>query len=274
MSKKIDTDTDTDNYDEEKEIIESHKTGIEDLLFKLPKVPAPLMGSPKEVQKDLDKMAIHIRRNPDNKRLNELYFDTIHLYMHGFLVNVALKQFPFIKGYQTIDIYQEALIALRFKAIPGFRRGKGMSFLNFSKMCIRRHLITILNQSKTRLKDQSMNQAISLDSSPSYFDNDDGNMFSNIIPDTIASADRLTEEQEAYDVTLKNLCIHLSEFEKKVLFEYLTSSSYTEIAEDLSPNKKSKKPTKSVDNALVRIRHKAQKLKENGKIEEIPLFIL
>jgi RNA polymerase sporulation-specific sigma factor len=236
-------------------------------------VKEPLIGTPKQVQKKLDKMAIYIRRNPDDHYKNQILFETIHLYMHGFLINIALKQFPYIKGLQTVDIYQESLIALRFKAIPGFRMRKGMSFLNFAKMCIRRHLITILNSSKTRLKDQSMNQAVSLDSA-TYQDSDDGATLANTIPDGSDPVDKQTEMNEAYAVTLENLCKTLSIFEQQVLHEYLTSSSYNEIADDLSGNNKKANPTKSVDNALVRIRNKAQKLMEISKIEDIPLFQL
>lgn len=254
----------------------SRGSGVEEILFKLPQVVEPLIGTPKQVQKKLDKIAISIRRNPDDHIENQILFDKIHLYMHGFLINVALKQFPYIKGLQTVDIYQEALIALRFKSIPGFRRGRGMSFLNFAKMCIRRHLITILNTSKTRLKDQSINQAISLDSCPnsSNGDDDPNNTFANIIPDKSDPVDKQTETQEAYKVTLKNLCKTLSEFEQEVLHEYLTSSSYNEIAKDLTKRSRTQHRTKSVDNALVRIRHKAQRLKDGGKVEDIPLFIV
>ena len=245
---------------------------IEEILFKLPLVSDPLVGTPKEVQSKLDKMAIKIRDGKDEKKNQEL-FDKIHLYMHGFLINVALKQFPYIKGLQTVDIYQESLIALRFKAIPGFKMGKGMSFLNFAKMCIRRHLITILNTSKTRLKDQSMNQAISLDSAISNDSDGENNTLANIIPDESNTVDKMAEINEAYLITLENLCSHLSNFEREVLNEYLLSSSYEEIAEDISKKNKKKHITKSVDNALVRIRNKAVKLRKQGKIEEIPLFI-
>ena len=135
---------------------------LEQIMFKLPCVLDPLIGTPKQVQKDLDGLVLKMQKSPNDNAI----FDKIHLYMHGYLINVTLKKFPFIRGLQTVDIYQETLIALRFKAIPNFRNDKGMSFLNFAKMCIRRHLITLLNASKNRKKDQSINQAISLDSSP------------------------------------------------------------------------------------------------------------
>jgi RNA polymerase sporulation-specific sigma factor len=258
---------------EDEDEITEKPSDVEEILFRLPQVKEPLIGTPKQVQKKLDKMAIYIRRNPDDHYKNQLLFETIHLYMHGFLINIALKQFPYIKGLQTVDIYQESLIALRFKAIPGFRMRKGMSFLNFAKMCIRRHLITILNSSKTRLKDQSMNRAVSLDSATNQ-NSDDGATFANTIPDGSDPVDKQTEMNEAYSVTLSNLCKTLSIFEQQVLHEYLTSSSYNEIADDLSRKNKKANPTKSVDNALVRIRNKAQKLMESSKVEDIPLFQL
>ncbi len=266
---------DESNFDDT-DVVEDKSAAVEDILFRLPLVDEPLIGTPKQVQQRLDRMAIYMRNHPEKNLENQILFEKIHLYMHGFLINIALKQFPYIKGFQTVDIYQEALIALRFKAIPGFKKGKGMSFLNFAKMCIRRHLITILNTSKTRLKDQSMNQAFSMDSCMVGNDGDeDGhNSFSNILPDNSNSADKKTEIKEAYDVTLDNLCKMLSGFEKQVLDEYLTSSSYTEIAHDLGKHNPKKCKTKSIDNALVRIRTKAQKLRETGKLEDIPLFIL
>ena len=175
---------------------------------------------------------------------------------------------------QTVDIYQEALIALRFKAIPGFKRNKGMSFLNFAKMCIRRHLITLLHASRNRKKDYSINQAISIDSSPaSNNDSDDKGTFSNIIPDSAPIADEQYETSEAYEVTLDKLSQSLSEFEKTVLEEYLKNESYTDIAKNVSKKLQKGYNEKSIDNALFRIRNKATEFKKRGKDDDLPLFI-
>jgi RNA polymerase sporulation-specific sigma factor len=260
-----------DLKEDEDEEIPIKSFAVEDILFKLPIVSDPLDGTPKDVQGKLNKMAIYIRRNPHDHLKNDHLFDKIHLYMHGFLINMALKQFPYIKGLQTVDIYQEALIALRFKAIPGFRQGRGMSFLNFAKMCIRRHLITILNISKNRLKDKSINQAISLDQAmPDQ--NDSSSTYSNIIPDQKCMVDEKMANDEAYDMTLKMLYKTLSEFEQLVLKEYLSTSSYTEISDALYNRTKKRYPTKAIDNALVRIRAKAKTLKGNSRNGEIPMF--
>lgn len=261
----------------------SHKGGIEDILFKLPMVEDPLIGTPKQVQIELDKMAKRMqmldekakRKNLTSSPETELIFNRIHLYMHGYLISVVLKQFPYIKGLQTVDIYQETLIALRFKALPGFRTGKGMSFLNFAKMCIRRHLITLLNTSKNRQKDQSINRAVSLDSSPmSDGDHDDGSYtFSNLISDGSTPANKAIEGEEAYKITKDSLKHGLSEFEQMVIDEYLAGYTYREIAQNIYRTKRpSQNQTKSIDNALLRIRNKAATLIAHGRSEDIPLF--
>lgn len=243
---------------------------LEQIMFKLPCVREPLMGSPRQVKKELDDLAKKMQKNPENDNI----FNKIHLYMHGYLINVCLKKFPFIKGLQTVDIYQETLIALRFKAIPNFKRGRGMSFLNFAKMCIRRHLITLLNTSKNRKKDQSINQAISLDSSPTIKnEEDDKTTYANIIADNKASVDETMEQNEAYIVTKNSLLSALSDFERIVLKEYLSSSSYREISKNISITLNKRYNTKSIDNALLRIRKKAIHLFEYGKIEDLPIFL-
>ena len=194
--------------------------------------------------------------------------------MHGYLINMVLKKFPFIVGYQNVDVYQETLIALRFKAIPNFKKGKGMSFLNFAKMCIRRHLITLLHASKNRIKDKTMNQAISLDSSPINNGEENSNAtYANIIADKSDVHDKSVENNEAFQVTMITLMNNLSDFEKVVLSEYLSSSSYKEISNDVSSTLSKRYNTKSIDNALLRIRKKAVQLLDSGKFDVIPLFI-
>lgn len=255
---------------------------IEDILFKIPYVDDPLLGSPKDIQDDLDDIVCEMQLNIDND-LGNVHYEKILLYMHNYLVNVVLKQFPYIKGMEHSDTYQESLIALRFKAIPNFRKGKGMSFLNFAKLCIRRHLITILNASKNRQRDQSINRAVSLDTHIQSNDEHSNNTFSNLISNDEASIDIIAEQHEAVLYTKNYLMNSLSDLEKMVLEEYLTNSSYKEIARDitermgddydsLSPDKK-EKVGKAVDNALWRIRKKAIKIKDETKTENLPIFM-
>jgi len=245
---------------------------LEQIMFKVPCVMEPLMGTPKQVQRELDGLAKRMQKRP----VDEFLFNKIHLYMHGYLINVVLKKFPFIRGLQSVDIYQETLIALRFKAIPNFKNNRGMSFLNFAKMCIRRHLITLLNTAHNRKRDQSMNRAISLDSSPLTQDDDgsgERNTFANIITDNAPAVDKVMENNEAYSITKTTLLTSLSPFEKTVFLEYLSSSSYREISKEISKRLDRRYNTKSIDNALLRIRKKATHLMSYGKVEDIPLFM-
>jgi len=263
--------------DEPQEVTQPSRTAsrdmIEQIMFSLPYVAVPLVGTPKQVQKELDALAKKMQRRPNNNPI----FSKIHLYMHGYLISVVLKKFPFIRGLQTVDIYQETLIALRFKAIPNFKDDRGMSFLNFAKMCIRRHLITLLNASKNRKKDQSINQAISLDSSPlrnnSSGEDDWRNSYSNTISDGKISVDKVMENNEAYEVTKNTLWNALSEFERVVLEEYLSGQSYREVAKNISRRVSKRYNTKSIDNALLRIRKKAVQLKRYSKFEDLPIFL-
>lgn len=243
---------------------------INDILFKLPVVKYPFIGTPKEVQEELDKIVLEMQEDLMCKKSCE-DFNRIHLYMHGYLLNVVLKQFPYIKGYETVDIYQESLIAVRFKAIPNFNCDKGMSFLNFSKMCIRRHLITILNASKNRLKDQAMNQAISLDGKVDENDSNSTTM-SNLVSDS-SNVDEMIDRKEAYSVTLVTLKEYLSDFERDVLDFWLETNSYKEIAKELSKRHNKRVLPKAIDNALLRIRKKAEYIRLISKDDDLPMFI-
>lgn len=254
---------------DKKERKAAYRDRLEQIMFKLPYVTNPLIGTPKQVQRELDTLVKRMQKDITN----DATFDRIHLYMHGYLINVVLKKFPYIVGYQAVDVYQETLIALRFKAIPRFKKGKGMSFLNFAKMCIRRHLITLLNAAKNRKRDQSMNTAISLDSSPIKDGDGERSSLMNIIADESASVDKVMETNEAYKITVKTLLSSLSTFERVVLEEYLANSSYQEISKNIKLKTKKRCNTKSIDNALLRIRKKAIYLKKHCKVEDIPVFI-
>jgi RNA polymerase sporulation-specific sigma factor len=230
-----------------------------------------LIGSPAEVQKELDDLAIKLQKRPKNQET----FIRIVSYMHKYILGLVFKKYSFIRGYEVYDIYQEALIALFKKAVPSFRRGKGMSFLNFAKMCINRHLITILHASRTRRKDLPMNTAISLDHNPAgHPDDDDSCPLSNVI--AINDSHEAPYEDicrtEAFMETLGSLRNKLSQFECIVLEEYLESKSYRLAARAI--RKKYGEPCneKSIDNALLRIRKKAEELKNEDDLGNLPLL--
>jgi len=230
----------------------------------------PLFGTPKEVQEELDTLALHIQKHPED----EEGFARIQHYINKYLLGLVFKKYSYVRGYDQSDMYQEALIALTKKAIPKFKADKGMSFLNFAKMCINRHLITILHASKHRRKDMPINCAISLDHSPSGQDDDDSCILSNIIEDEkTQSPDKILENSEAYSKTLKTIMDKLSTFEAIVLEEYLQEKSYKETAKNVTKRTGVRYNEKSVDNALLRIRKKAFEMISECEPDDIPLLI-
>ena len=243
-------------------------------VFDIQKVDEPLIGAPSEVQEELDQLALHLQSHPDDEEA----FQRIVHYMHKYLLGLVFKKYAFIKGYQESDIYQEALIALFKKAVPSFKTGKGMSFLNFAKLCVNRHLITILHASKHRCKDMPMNTAISLDHNPAASEGeDDGSCpLSNVISDQMHQEMPYEDmsRSECFRRTMATIREKLSQFEAKVLDEYLLEQSYKEAARNIKAKYGERCNQKSIDNALLRIRKKAAELlKELGEDAEdmIPL---
>ena len=233
-------------------------------------VSNPLVGTPQEVQRELDNLALYLQRHPDDDN----GFARIQQYIHKYLLGLVFKKYSFVRGYDQSDMYQEALIALTKKAIPKFKADKGMSFLNFAKMCINRHLITILHASKHRRKDMPINCAISLDHNPSENGEDGNCLLSNIIEDEkTPSPAKFLEKREAYSRTLQTITGKLSSFEAIVLEEYLQERSYKETAKNVTKRTGVRYNEKSVDNALLRIRKKAIEIMNECDEDEIPLLI-
>jgi len=201
----------------------------------------------------------------------EFYFERILMYIHKYIMNLSYNRY-ILKGFDGKDLYQESQIILRFKAIPNFDPNRGMSFLNFAKMCINRHLITLLNTSLTRRKDQPMNQAIPIDQAYNSGDStstEDGQGLLNILHEETTFLDEMCRSEDM-DLTLQKLVVNLSRFEALVLKYYLEKASYREIADLISAELGKEYDEKSVDNALLRVRKKAVELYCGG--EDLPLF--
>jgi len=241
-------------------------------VFDINDVDDPLVGTPAEVRRELDLLALRLQRRPKDQES----FMKIVNYMHKYILGLVFRKYNFVRGHDEKDIYQEALIALFRKAVPSFRKGRGMSFLNFAKMCINRHLITILNASRNRRKDQPLNTSISLDHAPVGRDDEDESCsLSNIIPDKKSGQQPFSAmaRSEAFERTLNALTSQCSEFERAALMQYLQDKSYREASKSLSKTSGRKCNERSVDNALLRIRKKAQAIREELGEDALPLLL-
>lgn len=168
------------------------------------------------------------------------------LYKYRNLVRTKVKSY-FLVGAEKEDLLQVGMIGL-WQAIVDFRCDKAISFPAFAKVCIQRHIITAI-KTATRQKQTPLNSSLSLES-PAEDSGPDWSL-SDIIPSTdVQNPEQLVLEGEDTKVLHEMLQQVLSEFEWNVLAGYQIGKSYREIASELHCK------TKSVDNALARIKRK------------------
>ena len=153
----------------------------------------------------------------------------------------AIAHSYFLSNGDTEDLVQLGQIAV-FKAITTFN-GKA-EFKFYVYKCIKNAVITAIKNSNA-LKNQPLNNYISL---TGYFDDsqDKNELFADDKSDPEQSILNSESESELND----KIRLLLSKYENEILSLYLKGYSYTEIGVKLNKN------TKSIDNALQRIKSK------------------
>lgn len=168
------------------------------------------------------------------------------LYKYRNLVRNKVRSY-FLVGAEREDLLQVGMIGL-WQAVVDYRADKAISFPAFARICIQRHIITAI-KTATRQKQIPLNTSLSLESSP----DESGSEWT--LSDILTSEDTVDpeelvlrrEDSQMLHDWLQDL---LSDFEWRVLASYKIGKSYREIASELHCN------TKSVDNALTRIKRK------------------
>ncbi len=156
----------------------------------------------------------------------------------------------FLAGGDNDDLLQEGMCAL-LKAIRDYDPARDAAFQAFAGTCIRRKLYSVL-KAATSGKHTPLNQSVPLN--PSFFD---ANLsFAQLDPEVL-----LIDREKAASL-LRRTCKQLSEFEVKILGYYLDGLTCREIAETVG------KSTKSVDNAVQRIRRKVARQISSGDISK------
>lgn len=159
----------------------------------------------------------------------------------------------YLLGGEDEDLIQEGMIGL-IKAVRDFDVTQKTSFSSFAELCVSRQMYSAIEASN-RKKHLPLNSYVSL-----YEDSEEvGEGRSLPLIDTIESSKENDPEvlyfgkeyTEAFAEQLKEL---LSPLENHVLYLHLMGTDYRTIAELLG------KSPKSVDNALQRIKTKAQKI--------------
>ena len=192
-----------------------------------------------------DDKVVELVQLGDNNALNYI------INKYNNVVNMKASKF-FAVGIEKEDIIQEGLIGL-YKATKSYDIEKQNSFKSFANMCIERQLITAV-KSANRQKNIPLNSAFSLNT-PAYTDSETDSLEVLAVDvvedplDTIANKEYFFQMESKIDE-------NLSDFERKVLFQYKQGKSYVDIAKEVNSK------VKSVDTAIQRIRKKANKIKE------------
>ena len=159
----------------------------------------------------------------------------------------------FLLGGENEDLIQEWMIGL-IKAVRDYDAALGASFASFAELCVSRQMYSAIEASR-RKKHLPLNSYISLYEEGET--EDDGRNVPLI--DTIESEGESDPEaiyfgKEYTEAFVEQLKERLSPLEKHVLYLHLMGTDYRTIAELLD------KSPKSVDNALQRIKSKAEKM--------------
>lgn len=139
----------------------------------------------------------------------------------------------FLAGGDSEDLIQEATFGL-LKAIREFDPGHDAKFKTFAEVCIRNRIRSAV-ATASRSKHAPLNDSVPFESPM---------LGSGASPEELY----ISREEEAERLTA--LAQKLSPLERKIMALFLHGLSYREISEQVG------RPTKSVDNAIQRIRHK------------------
>ncbi len=147
-------------------------------------------------------------------------------------VRVCARPF-FLAGGDSEDLIQEATFGL-LKAIREFDPGHDAKFKTFAEVCIRNRIRSAV-ATASRSKHAPLNESVPFESPM---------LGSGANPEDLY----ISREEEAERLSL--LDQKLSVLEREILVLFLQGLSYREISEQVG------RPTKSVDNAIQRIRRK------------------
>ena len=172
-------------------------------------------------------------------------------------INVITSRY-YVPGGDRTDLKQEALVGL-WKGCRDYRRTKSDNPYGFLTLCIERNVITCI-KSGTRQKLIPLNTGVSL-STPFVHDKADiDRTLGDVIPDDNPGPDAILAQQQRLTVLREQMQSSLSDFECKVLEQFLEGKHYEEIAESLG------RRTKSVDNAMQRLK---RKISWNGDLRRL-----
>nr|WP_294490476.1 sigma-70 family RNA polymerase sigma factor [uncultured Mediterraneibacter sp.] len=201
-----------------------------------------------------------------NKMTDEQLIEKLRAGSHDIMDYIMDKYKPMVRkkaramylfGGETEDLIQEGMIGL-IKAVRDYDASNGASFYSFAQLCVSRQMYSAIEASK-RKKHLPLNSYISLyEESEIHHDGSRLPLIDTIETDRESDPEALYFGKEYTEAFVEQLKEMLSPFENHVLYLHLMGTDYKKIAEILD------KTPKSIDNAIQRIRGKAEKMLRRG----------
>lgn len=158
----------------------------------------------------------------------------------------------FLIGADHEDLVQEGMLGL-YKAVCEYDADKAASFKSFAEICITRQILSAIKNA-TRKKHNPLNHYVSLNASPAEADGE-LTLLDTMRSLRVADPEDVVIGRENFERMVLYLENTLSPMERRVLSLYLDGLSYPQIASRI------KKPLKSVDNAMQRVKRKLEGFK-------------
>ena len=159
----------------------------------------------------------------------------------------------YLLGGENEDLIQEGMIGL-IKAVRDYDESQGASFSSFAELCVSRQMYSA-NEASKRKKHLPLNTYVSLyEESEVEKDGRTMPLIDTIEPEQENDPEALYFGKEYTEAFVEQLKENLSALENHVLYLHLMGTDYRKIAELLD------KSPKSIDNALQRIKNKAEKM--------------
>lgn len=180
----------------------------------------------------------------DNEDATELLFKKYK----PLIVGLAKKIYNNTQntGFDLNDLIQEGMIGFS-TAINTFDENKDTTFFTYAKTCIERRLISLI-KSASRLKHQILNESYSVEDLAQ-----DSKSLENLLEDSSSNPESKIIDDENTNELIKNIQKQLTHLESAVFELKISGFTYREIADILD------KDSKSIDNAISRIKTKVQK---------------
>ena len=198
-----------------------------------------------------DEQLIRDFRNGDREIMD-------HLMMKYKAMERKKARAMYLFGGENEDLIQEGMIGL-IKAVRDYDPDQGASFASFAELCVSRQMYSAIEASK-RKKHIPLNSYVSLyDDSGQEGEERRTPLIDTIEPVRDNDPEVLYLGKKFTEVFIEQLKDTLSPLENHVLYLHLMGTDYKTIAELLG------KSPKSIDNALQRIKAKAEKMLDKSE---------